>query len=153
MILLLAVPILAQETPPIDASVDTSDITDDMVNEVSQKLYCPVCENIPLDTCGTAACKDWREEVRMMLASGMSEDSIIDNFVVRFGDRVVGVPKNPVLRAMSLITPWVMLFLGLLVAGWTILNWKRRSGDKEVPSHVVDEDNPYKDMLEQDLLG
>jgi cytochrome c-type biogenesis protein CcmH/NrfF len=31
-----------------------SDPTDDEVNAIASQLYCPVCENIPLDACGTA---------------------------------------------------------------------------------------------------
>lgn len=153
--LLLAIPIIAQETPPIDPNADISGITDDMVNDIAQKLYCPVCENIPLDTCGTAACKDWREEVRYMLASGMSEDEIIDNFVARFGDRVVGIPKDPVLRTLSLVAPWLMVLVGFFVVGMTIFNWKQRSQDKDksIPQFQEDENNPYADMLERDLQG
>ena len=62
--LLFALPALAQDTPPIDPDIDTSAITDDQVNAIANQLYCPVCENIPLDTCGTLACEDWREEIR-----------------------------------------------------------------------------------------
>jgi len=155
MILLLGIPLVAQETPPIDPDTDTSGITDDMVNEVARQLYCPVCENIPLDTCGTTACKDWREEIRLMLASGMSQEEIINDFVARFGDRVVGTPKDPVLRTLSLVTPWLMVLAGLLVAGWTILNWKQRfeNKNKADPNYDANEKNPYKEILERDLTG
>ena len=44
--LLLATPALAQDAP----------VTDDEVNEVARDLYCPVCENTPLDVCPTQAC-------------------------------------------------------------------------------------------------
>lgn len=157
LILLLVVPISAQETPPITGDIDTSAITDDMVNEVARQLYCPVCENIPLDTCGTAACQDWREEVRLMLAVGMSEEEIVDNFVIRFGDRVVGTPKDPVLRALSLYGPLAMMLIGILIAGWTVFNWKKRSKSKTkvILRYEDNEDNndPYLDMLERDLKG
>ena len=35
---------------------DTSPVTDDEVNALAQELYCPVCENVPLDVCPTRAC-------------------------------------------------------------------------------------------------
>jgi len=89
-----------------DAPVTT--VTDDQVNAIANKLYCPVCENITLDTCGTAACADWRYEIRLQLESGMTEEQIVEDFVRRFGDRVVGTPMDPLLRALSLGTPlWV----------------------------------------------
>jgi cytochrome c-type biogenesis protein CcmH len=155
LLMALAVPIMAQETV-LGSDVDTSGITDDMVNDVARLLYCPVCESTPLDTCGTAACKDWRDEIRTMLAEGMNSEEIVDNFVLRFGDRVVGTPQDPMLRAFSLVTPWVMILIGVLIAGWTILKWKRRSeGKAKIISQSDDEDKNdlYKDMLEQDLVS
>jgi cytochrome c-type biogenesis protein CcmH/NrfF len=101
LLCIAAVTVTAQDTS-IPDNVDTSNISDDAVNTVAQKLYCPVCENIPLDTCGTAACDDWRNEIRIMLATGMNEEAIIDNFVTRFGDRVVGTPRDPVIAGRRL---------------------------------------------------
>ena len=31
--------------------------TDDAVNKIAKQLYCPVCENTPLDVCPTEACR------------------------------------------------------------------------------------------------
>ena len=47
--------------------------TDDEVNAIAKDLFCPVCENTPLDVCPTDACKEWREEIRGMLADGKTE--------------------------------------------------------------------------------
>ena len=41
--------------------------SDDDVNEVAGQLYCPVCENIPLDVCPTQACGQWRDLIREKL--------------------------------------------------------------------------------------
>ena len=51
---------LGQETTP--QAIES--ITDDQVNAVAKQLYCPVCENIPLDVCPTQACAEWRELMR-----------------------------------------------------------------------------------------
>lgn len=90
-------------------------VTDNDVNQIAKDLYCPVCENITLDTCGTAACADWRYEIRLQLQAGMSADEIKTDFVRRFGDRVVGTPYDPVLRALSLVTPVALIVLGAFV--------------------------------------
>jgi cytochrome c-type biogenesis protein CcmH len=99
-------------------------VSDDDVNNVARKLYCPVCENIPLDTCGTAACAQWREEIRVQLSSGRSEQQVINDFVNRFGDRVVGTPQDPTLRALSLITPWIISAIALVIAVATFVRWR-----------------------------
>ena len=132
-------------------------VSDDAVNAIAQQLYCPVCENIPLDTCPTAACRDWRNEVGIYLFQGMTEDEIKSDFVARFGDRVVGTPQDPVLRALSLITPWVLVGLMLFAAVRTYLHWRRQriaSGELVPPTPSLEipaQDSDYLSLLEQDL--
>jgi cytochrome c-type biogenesis protein CcmH len=131
------------------------DVTDDQVNEVASKLYCPVCENIPLDACATPACQQWRSEIRAQLADGMSEQQVIDDFVSRFGDRVVGTPVDPMLRALVLITPWVIGALAVLVALWTLLRWRMSAAGArqtaEAAREMVHDDEYYRARIEQDL--
>jgi cytochrome c-type biogenesis protein CcmH len=155
LVCIVAVTVTAQDTS-IPDNVDTSNISDDAVNAIAQKLYCPVCENIPLDTCGTAACDDWRNEIRIMLATGADEEAIIDNFVTRFGDRVVGTPRDPVIAAISIITPWLFVIFGAAFALYTVTQWQRKSREKQAEIAPVAEDsqrNSYLEQLEKDLAG
>lgn len=132
-------------------------VTDDDVNDIAGKLYCPVCENIPLDTCGTAACADWRYEIRLQLEDGMTEKDVIDDFVRRFGDRVVGTPQDPTLRALSLITPYAAVIFATLLTIIALIRLQARHPEE---IEVVEADdmpdepkqtNSYRDLLEQDL--
>ena len=52
-------------------------VSDNAVNAVAEKMYCPVCENIPLDECQTQACVDWKEEIRQQLSEGQSEQAVM----------------------------------------------------------------------------
>ncbi|MFN2293577.1 MAG: cytochrome c-type biogenesis protein CcmH, partial [Candidatus Promineifilaceae bacterium] len=63
---LLVVLVLALSAISVLAQDDSQDrtVTDDEVNEVARDVYCPVCENTPLDVCQTQACADWRELIR-----------------------------------------------------------------------------------------
>jgi cytochrome c-type biogenesis protein CcmH len=162
MLCVLAVPFLtasAQEpvtTPEPGAVVDTSAVSDDAVFEVAESLYCPVCENIPLDSCPTEACRQWREEIRIQLAQGQTPQQVINNFVERYGDRVVGVPQDPVLRGLSLVTPWVIGAF-VLVAGVSILlRWRRgQRGTLATTTGTVsalDDEASYRARLESDLV-
>ena len=102
----LAGPVLAQD----------SVVTDDEVNEVAKDIYCPVCENTPLDVCATQACADWRELIRTKLAEGQNPQEIFNYFARQYGD---GVLANPPRRGVSLIILWVMpivlVLLGALI--------------------------------------
>jgi cytochrome c-type biogenesis protein CcmH len=91
--------------------------TDDEVNAVAHDLYCPVCENTPLDVCPTDACKDWREQIRGMLAEGKTKSQIQQYFVDQFGDRVLAAP--PVTTKFN----WLIYLLppAIILAGAIIL--------------------------------
>lgn len=143
LIFLVALPAAAQ------------DITDDDVNAIAGRLYCPVCENIPLDVCGTQACADWRSEIRVQLEQGRTAQQVIDDFVARYGERVVGTPQDPVLRALSLITPWVIGALALVFAAITFRRWRgssRLMTAPEITPKIGGTDAEYRARLERDLL-
>jgi len=129
-------------------------VTDDDVNAIAKKMYCPVCENIPLDVCPTQACADWREAIRQQLESGSTERQIIDGFVARYGERVIGTPQDPFLRALSLLTPWLIGGAPALAALYILLRW-RRSGVANVmvvkPGMPVLSDDEFRLRLEADL--
>jgi len=61
---------VSAQTPQPQSQVP---VTDNQVNAVAHELYCPVCENIPLDVCPTQACAQWRELIRQQLGQGMTK--------------------------------------------------------------------------------
>ena len=125
--------------------------TDDEVNRIAKQLYCPVCENTPLDVCPTEACRQWREEIRTMLAAGKSEDEIKQHFVDYYGARVLNEPPN---RVATYLVPAVAILLGalLLVRGFQM--WMKPTVTEvvsdEVDAQPVQQDE-YVARLEEEL--
>lgn len=144
-------PTAAQDTQPV------TPVTADDINAVAKEMYCPVCENIPLDVCPTEACQQWREEIGVQLSAGQTPDQIKASFVARYGDRVVGTPEDPMLRALSLATPPLIALVAIIIAVWVIFRWRRNQN----PAHTVTTpagttpiaDDDYRARLEQDLLS
>ncbi|HRE47676.1 MAG TPA: cytochrome c-type biogenesis protein CcmH [Aggregatilineales bacterium] len=140
-------------TPPIPTR---RPITDNEVNRVSKNLYCPVCENLPLDVCPTEACVRWREEVRGLLAEGYSAEDIERHFAERFGMKAVGVPLDSVGQFLTMGLPF-LLFGGAGVAIVIMLFlWQRRARlipeDRgEMPLPTREDDHSYLAQLEADL--
>jgi cytochrome c-type biogenesis protein CcmH len=133
---------LAQDAP----------VTDDDVNAVAGRLYCPVCENIPLDTCPTEACARWREEIRVQLENGSTPDQVVADFVSRFGERAIGTPLDPTLRALSLVTPYALAGLALIIGVWTFIRWRRRpTPTPSAPNLPAADADNYRAILERDL--
>ncbi len=98
--------------------------SDDDVNAIARKLYCPVCPNTPLDVCETKACQDWRAQIRNQLAGGWREEQIIDYFVVQYGERVLAEPERGGFTSLVWLLPVIALALGLVVVGQALRSWR-----------------------------
>lgn len=106
-------------------SSDPGQPTDDQVNAIAKQLYCPVCENIPLDVCGTQACAQWRELIREKLADGWSETQIKNYFVDQYGDRVLAAPPARGLNWLVYIVPPVAILAGAFLLYRAFKAWQQ----------------------------
>lgn len=115
----------AQEATP-------SGPTDDQINAIAKQLYCPVCENIPLDVCPTQACAQWRALIGEKLSQGWTEDEIKTYFVNQYGDRVLASPPARGLNWLVYVIPPVMFIAGVYILYRAMRSWRKSS-----PSSLV----------------
>ncbi len=145
--LILAAPAIAQNV----------DVTDDDVNDVAKEVYCPVCENTPLDVCETQACADWRELIRTKLAEGQTKAQIFDYFAAQYGDRVLASPPKEGFNLILWLWPVFALLLGAAVFGRYLRNL-RAAADRSLPAApmsssdgVQPSDDDYIARIEREL--
>jgi cytochrome c-type biogenesis protein CcmH len=113
--------------PPDKALAQEPTPSDDAVNAIAKQLYCPVCENTPLDVCPTEACRQWRELIRSQLADGWTEDQIKQYFVDNYGDRVLAEPPRTGLNWAVYILPPVIILLGAFILFRALRAWTKPS--------------------------
>ena len=143
------------------AQEPTKEVTDDDVNRVARELYCPICDNIPLDACETQACDDWRELIREKLAAGQSDREIIEYFADVYGERVRATPSTQDLSLVVWILPLVGIVVGAVYLVWLLQRWLARGAEDEsapAPISLPDDesaDEPgeddYRARLEREL--
>jgi len=136
----------AQTTP-------TPVVTDNQVNQIAKGLYCPVCQNVPLEVCETDACARWREQVRELIAQGYTQQQIRDYFVQRFGPQTVGVPTNITAQLLTVALPAALILIIGAVIAINLLIWRRRRVVvNEVPG-VIDMPpaDDYRTRLEEEV--
>ncbi len=121
--------------------------TDDDVNAIAKKLYCPVCPNTPLDVCETKACQDWREDIKMQLTDGWTEEEILTYFVERYGERVLAEPERRGFTSLVWILPVIALLLGLVIVVQALRNWK--AARQALPDTAVSDPALDPDTLAQ----
>lgn len=137
---------------PARAQEDTPVIPDDEVNAIAAQMYCPVCENIPLDVCGTQACHQWRELIRQRLSEGWTEQQIKDDFVRQYGDRVLAEPPAEGFNWLVYIIPPAVILAGILLLIRLLRLWRSTPHPVQARGGDVPEvDERYVRRIEEEL--
>jgi cytochrome c-type biogenesis protein CcmH len=128
--------------------------SDDEVNAIARQLFCPVCENTPLDVCPTQACAQWRDEIRLRLAQGWSEAQIKDYFAQNYGIRVLAEPPRQGLNWLVYIVPPVAFLAGAYILYRAFRSWRalaRQIAEEGSQESTPEGTDPYLDRLEEEL--
>ena len=133
----------AQESTPI--------VPDDEVNAIAKEMFCPVCENVPLDVCPTQACAQWRELIRQRLSEGWSEQQIKDYFVQQYGDRVLAEPPRTGLNWLIYIIPPVIVLAGAVLVVGVLRSWKTHTDALSKVENPPTLNDDYVQRLEDEL--
>ena len=128
--------------------------SDDEVNAIARQLFCPICQNIPLDVCPTQACHDWRELIRQMLANGKTPDEIKQYFVDHYGARVLSEPPQAGLNWLVYVVPPVAFLIGVFLLFTAFRTWKKLP--KEPAGETLAQSEPaakdeYAARIEEEL--
>jgi cytochrome c-type biogenesis protein CcmH len=127
-------PVAAQGTPT------PRPVSDNDVNRVARNLYCPVCQNVPLEVCETQACVRWREQIRDLLSQGYTDEQVRQYFIERFGAKTVGAPTDTVSQLLTIALPFALIGLIGVVVVFNLVRW-RRSRYAEPHSENVQPEN------------
>ena len=144
MALLPALPVSAQDVSPPQPS-------DNQVNAIAKQMYCPVCENTPLDVCPTQACEEWRGLIRDKLALGWGEEQIKAYFVEQYGDRVLAAPPARGFNWLVYLMPPLGFIAGLFLIYKAFITYRRPAQKPEAPTDHLVENDPYIQQLEDEL--
>lgn len=147
--LLALVPLLLQSRQAF-AQVPTP--SDDDVNRIAHQLYCPVCENTPLDVCPTEACRQWRDLIRQQLGQGWSEDRIKQYFVDQYGARVLAEPPRTGLNWLVYVLPPLIIVAGAVLLLRAMRGWTKPAPQANTPAANPDAPkDEYVARMEEEL--
>ena len=124
--------------------------SDNEVNAIAKQMFCPVCENIPLDVCPTTACQEWRELIRLKLSEGWTEQQIKDYFAAQYGDRVLAEPPRRGLNWLVYVLP-VLFFLAGVFVLYNVLRPKRQKAVVQAAAETAKPQDPYLAKIEEEL--
>ena len=152
LIALTSVALAQNGTLPAPTPATKQPVTADDVNRIAKQMYCPVCENEPLDACRTAACQQWRAQIGQMLSEGQTEQQIKDYFVARYGARVLAQPPAQGASLLLYLLPIAGLLVGVVIIVWVLRRLRARGA--QAPAAAItpqSSGDEYVDRVEQDL--
>jgi cytochrome c-type biogenesis protein CcmH len=152
LIALTSVALAQDGTPPAPTPAVKRQVTADDVNRIAKQMYCPVCENEPLDACRTAACQQWRAQIGQMLSEGQTEQQIKDYFVARYGVRVLAQPPAEGTSLWLYVLPIVGLIVGVVIVVVVMRRLRARAAQPVAASTTPPASgDDYVDRVERDL--
>src|SRR5262249_11145329 len=95
-------------------------------NELSRDLMSPFCPGRTLADCGSPDAAAVRQEIREALKTGEQPDEVRARIEARFGDHVVGVPRQ--------LLGWLIPIAALLAGAGALIWILRRAVRRPAPS-------------------
>jgi len=98
--------------------------TEARLKNLSSELRCLVCQNSTLSDSDADLAQDLRNEIRMLIDEGKTDEEVIDFLVARYGDFVTFRPPVNASTALLWFGPFIMLVIGAIIL---IVTLKRRA--------------------------
>jgi len=137
----------------ISKSFSLSESIDDEAREISYLLMCPVCQGQSVAESNSDLAKDMRSIIRQKLEAGESKEEIINYFVDRYGESILGYPPVKGVNLLLWILPALAVVLGGIGIGLFLHRSKAITGQEINIGKVENtkEDKEYLKMVDKDL--
>jgi len=134
---LLWQPALAAEAP--SASLDPQ--MEARMMAMAAELRCLVCQNQTIADSHSGLAEDLRQQIREMLAKGMTERQIMDYMTERYGDFVLYRPPFKASTALLWAGPGVLM-AGALATLFVVLRRRQKLGAEAFDPDTPEEEAP-----------
>ena len=127
LFIFIVIVLVLSQLPVVSVSAQqmTPPPSDDEVNAIASQLFCPVCQNTPLDVCPTQACHQWRELIRQMLTEGKTATEIEQYFVTYYGASVLSEPPRSGINWLIYIVPPGAFLIGAFLLFMAFRTWNK----------------------------
>jgi cytochrome c-type biogenesis protein CcmH/NrfF len=98
-------------------------------HSICQKLIAPCCWRQSVDTHSSSEAEAVKTEVAAMILAGKPDRAILDSFIAKYGERILGEPEGMTWVVLTVV-PVLVLFAGGVFLGWFLL--RRRPAPAEV---------------------
>ena len=96
---------------------------------IEARFLAPCCWHESLATHDSPVAKQLRSEIERLVASGQTESQIVDEYVARYGERILSEPRGAQFQVLT-ITPIAVFGIAFLfVIRFLSLSWRKNYSD------------------------
>jgi len=122
---------------------------DSRADAIATRLRCPVCQALSVQDSTSNAAVIFQKRIHELVMVGYTDEQIFDYFVDRYGEWILLDPKMTGLNALLYILPALLVGVGAIAVGGTVVQWRREPDELPLPS---DEGRENMDHYERRLL-
>ncbi len=119
--MLLAVLLTVGPAGTAPAATPQAEFTD-----VEAAVMCVTC-NVPLNIAESPQATDERDEIKRLIAQGLTKDQILDRLVAEYGDQVLADPPTDGFNVTTWAVPIGAIGGVALLLGLALPRWRRRT--------------------------
>jgi cytochrome c-type biogenesis protein CcmH len=94
-------------------------------NDIEDEVMCDVC-GIPLNIAESPRAEQQRQEIKQMIARGMTKKQIKATLVERYGPSILATPEDHGFSLAAYIVPIAAVLAALVALAIAIPRWRRR---------------------------
>ena len=123
--------------------------------DLEESLTCQCGCGLTVHACNHLQCGSaipLRKEIRAQMNLGKSRDQILAYFKAKYGEKILSAPTASGFNILAWVTPFVLVAIGALFVGITIMRWSARvrpatdAGLSPPPAA-----SPYDKVMEKEL--
>jgi cytochrome c-type biogenesis protein CcmH/NrfF len=101
-------------------------------NDLEDEVMCDVC-GVPLNIAESPRAEQQRQEIKAMIAKGMTKQQIKSELVARYGPSILATPEDHGFQLAAYLVPVAVVLAAIAALAIALPRWRRRrpSGDDE----------------------
>ncbi len=115
--------ILSLALLPLLALAGTPEQPQERVNRLEHAVLAPCCYTESVAIHQSEIAVKMRLEIARWVATGKSDQAILDTYVGLYGSKVLVDPRT-VPRGWTPFVPWLVLILGVFLVSWLLKRWR-----------------------------
>jgi cytochrome c-type biogenesis protein CcmH/NrfF len=87
-----------------------------------------------LSACPSSDARSLRVEIESRFEKGYTEDAVINELKMRFGEKILPAPQDALLNNLAFLAPWCFIAIALLLVARYVRNLGIRAAERKIKS-------------------